>query len=81
MIVITRKLVSIDDEAYATDLIASWKNGNKSDVINKLASDHPGLTALVIVQGCTDRLLSVSDCNEIANRLTDARRELLLASE
>lgn len=81
MIVITRKLISIDDEVSYTDLIESWKNGNKTDVLDKLAGDHAGLTALMLVQGSHDRLLTVADCNEITNKLIDRRRELLLASE
>lgn len=81
MIVITRQLVSIDDEVSARELALSWKNGNKSDVLNKLKGDHPGLTALLIVQCSQDRLLTVEDCNEITTSLIEARRELLLASE
>jgi hypothetical protein len=70
--------IKIDDSVSYTDIIESWKNGNKSDVIRKLANDHAGLTALVLVQGSQDRLLTLSDCNEITNRLIDARRETVV---
>jgi hypothetical protein len=81
MIVITRKLISIDDEVSASDLIDSWNNGNKSDVLDKLANDHAGLTAMVLVTGATDKRLSLAACNEITNKLIDRRRDLMLASE
>ena len=36
----------IDPEVAASDLVKSWKNGNKKSVIDALKNDHPGLTAL-----------------------------------
>ena len=67
----------IDLDVCASELAESWINGNKSWVISMLKNDHPGLTALLIVQfgPFGDNLLSVSDCNEIANRVIDDRAE------
>ena len=65
----------IDCEVSASELIESWKNGNTGYVIDKLARDHAGLAAVMIVQGAQDRTLTVSDCNSIANLLIDKRRE------
>jgi hypothetical protein len=81
MIIITRKCIRIDDQVSANDLIDSWKNGNKSYVLNKLANDHPGLTAMVIITGAIEKRLTLADCNEITNRLIDMRLELLINDE
>ncbi len=77
MIMITRHLIAIDDEVSADSLIEAWKNGNKTDVLNKLANDHAALTALVLVTGATDKRLTLADCNEITNKLIDRRVAML----
>lgn len=72
------KLVgTIDPEVLVNELVESWINGNKNDVITALSHDHPGLTAMVLTAGG----LSSSDRNEITNRLIDIRRELVKSSE
>ena len=68
--------LKIDPDASYRELCEAWKNGNKVDVLDKLANDHAGLTAIVIVQGSQDRLLTLSDCNEICNGLIDRRRRI-----
>ncbi len=41
-----------------------------------------GPAAMIVeIAGAAGSQLNLTDCNEIANRLIDARRELLLASE
>lgn len=67
---------TIDPDALVSELIESWVNGNHSTVIHQLATDHPALVALMIVQGAQDKTLTLSDCNSIANRLSDHRLEL-----
>lgn len=68
--------MKIDTDILAQEIIDSWVNGNITWVIDKLSTDHAGLTALVLVQGASDRSLSLADCNSIANRLIDRRQEL-----
>lgn len=68
---------TIDLEVSASELAESYINGNRNGVIQQLENDHPGLTALLLVQhgpGCGGKL-SQSDCNTITNRLLDARAE------
>lgn len=67
---------TIDPDALVSELIESWVNGNHSTVIHQLATDHPALVAMMIVQGAQDKTLTISDCNTIANRLSDHRVEL-----
>ena len=65
----------IDPDANALELAQSWVSGNHNDVIHQLKTDHPGLTAAVIVQGTHDRILTAADCNTITNMLIDDRVE------
>jgi hypothetical protein len=65
--------MKIDPEVSVSELLDNWVNGNRSYVIAKLESDHPGLTALFIVQGTIDGCLKASDCNSVCNRLIDCR--------
>jgi hypothetical protein len=71
---------TIDPEVSVMDLLKSYKEGDKS-VLDKLEQDHPGLTALFITLGCTERLLSIGDVNTVTNFLKDKRRQRLLESE
>jgi len=64
---------TINPDAITTELIDAWKAGQEAQVINCLAADHPGLTAVMIVQGLHDRSLTGSDANSIANQLIDSR--------
>ena len=68
--------MKIDPDVTASELIESWINGNLAYVIDALSSDHPGLTAMVIVQGIHDRLLDAGDVNSITNMLLDRRVSL-----
>ena len=68
---------TIDPDAIASELAESWINGNKNDVIKTLSTDHPALTALVLL----DRVLMRPDRNEITNRLIDHRVDTLRSIE
>lgn len=74
MNIISRRL-TIDPEVSASELVESFVNGNKKDVINALKQDHPALTALFLytAQG----KLSESDINYIINTLIDDRMSLV----
>ena len=63
------------NEPNVAELIESWINGNRSYVIDVLEANHPSLTAVMIVQGCSDETLSRADANSIANILTDRNVE------
>jgi hypothetical protein len=68
----------IDLDTSAQELAEQWRNGNCNAVIRALQGDHPGLTALLIVQlgpCCGEGYLSADDCRRIANRLIDNRAE------
>lgn len=70
---------TIDLDTSARGLAEQWLNGNTSDVINALASDHPGLAAVLITRHgpcCGDGYLTAIDCRVIAQRLLDRRGEL-----
>lgn len=71
-------IAKIDLEVSARELVATYINGNRNEVIDALSTDHPGLLALVLVQGVQDGKLSRSDFNTIANRVIDRRRDLCL---
>lgn len=69
--------ITIDVDANVSEMIESWKNGNLTHVINALASDHAGLTAVLLVQGLADGTLTRTDTNRIANMLIDRRVEMV----
>jgi hypothetical protein len=71
----------ISPDTTVSSLIESWINGNRKDVINTLADDHPGLTAVLIVQGLADGRLKRTDANAIANLLIDRRVDMLREEE
>lgn len=79
MICITHRLIAIDDEITASELLASWRDGCYTHVLNKLSADHAGLTALFFAVAIEEGSLTVGDRNEITNGLVDRRRELLLS--
>ncbi len=65
--------MKIDPEANVMDMLRSWTNGNRNDVIEALANDHPGLTAMFLVTGIGEKMLSRADANHITNTLIDRR--------
>lgn len=67
----------IDPDITVNQLLTQWQNGNKTEVFNALENDHPGLTAMFVTTGCTQRRLTVLDCNILTNILMDRRREKL----
>jgi hypothetical protein len=73
---VTNRVVVLDEGIDAEFLIVSWINGNKRYVIDKLKNDHPALTALVITEGAKSKRLTLSDVNSIVNMLIDDRVEL-----
>lgn len=65
----------LEDVPSARELCSQWKNGNKTEVITTLAEAHPCVTALLLVTGATEKLLTLEDCNSITNLLVDTRTE------
>lgn len=65
-------------EITVTELVEMWQSRKKTEVIDILKNDHPGLTAVFLVQASQDGHLKRTDLNEIANLLIDARREVFL---
>lgn len=64
----------IDPDITSRQLITQWKAGEHKQVIRALASDHPGLAALLLVQGFQDKQLKLTDLNHITNELVDLRK-------
>lgn len=73
--------MNINPEIGYTEVIAMWKSGDHRRFVEILENDHPGLTALVIVQGCQDGNLTRNDANRIANLLIDSRQEMFKRGE
>ena len=71
----------IDPEITATDIFRLWRDGRYEEAIDILEKDHPALTALVLVQGSHDRVLSASHCNSIVNLLIERRQKQVQAAE
>ena len=67
-----RHQITIDDEANAQQLVDSFRNGNKKSVVNYLATDHAGLTGLVLHIVREDE----SMFNEIVNGLINDRMKI-----
>ena len=65
--------MTIDPEINVAQLQDKWTNGDCSDVLNALSNDHPGLTALFLLEGIRSKRLNQSDCNVIVNHLIDQR--------
>jgi len=65
--------MKIDPDANVMDMLRAWENGNRNDVIKTLADDHPGLTAMFLVTGIGEKMLSRVDANYITNTLMDKR--------
>lgn len=76
MIVVTKRLVAIDVEISVSQMIENWKNGNCKEVLEALKEDHPGLTAMFMLEGIRSKVLKEIDCNRIANILIEDRMEL-----
>lgn len=64
----------IDGDITVKELADMWLNGNRKEVIDRLENDHPGLTAMLLIQGRLDHDLGATDCNAIANMLMDRRK-------
>lgn len=69
--------ITIDPDAQARAIIDSWINGNRNEVIQALANDHAGLTALVLYMGFEENQLSVNDLRILINNLIDLRIEIV----
>lgn len=59
------------------ELWDKWNRGDFQEVVDFLATAHPARTAVFIVQGAQDRVLTTTDCNLLTNRLM----EKLIASQ
>ena len=66
----------IYDDHKVSEMIESYVNGNKNDVIQILDSDHPALAAMFIYTAITSKKLDRGDVNTIVNRLLEKRTEL-----
>jgi hypothetical protein len=73
--------MQIDQNATATDLFAQWDRGDRAGVIGRLEGDHPGLTALFLVVGRTQRRLSAPDAKAVMDLLVRRRTEALAKGE
>lgn len=67
--------MKIDPEVNVMDLLTNWVNGNRKDVLCSLENDHPGLTAMFLITGIGEKMLSRTDCNIVTNLLMDQRIE------
>lgn len=65
--------MTIDPEISIAQLQEKWTSGNCTAVLDALSNDHPGLTALFLVEGIRTKRLNQSDCNVIVNHLIDQR--------
>ena len=68
--------MKIDPEVSVMELLESFNNGNIKSVVDALADDHPGLTAMFLVTGIGEKMLDRSDANTITNMLMDRRIEM-----
>jgi len=66
----------IDPEANVMDMLRSWENGNRNEVIAALADDHPGLTAMFLSFGIKEKILNLAEFNTVVNLLSDKRVEM-----
>jgi len=74
----------INPEITVSDLLLLWQLGGEDNceaVLHALANDHPGLTAMFINVGCTERKLTTADVNRITNELIDVRVALVRNSD
>ena len=69
--------MTINPDINVEQLLTNWTNGQKSSVFDALSNDHPGLTALVLVEGIRRNVLKVTDVNRIVNILIERRVEAL----
>ena len=65
--------MTIGPEISIAHLQEKWTSGNSAAVLTALSNDHPGLTALFLLEGIRSKRLNQSDCNVIANYLIDQR--------
>jgi len=63
----------VDLDVSARDLVETWINGNRNEVIKALTDDHPGLTALFLHHALEKKGFDRSDFNTVVNRLIDYR--------
>jgi len=68
--------IQIDPDVLVTELCGSWIDGNKNEVIQQLATDHAGLTALFLCVGISDHGFNRGTLNEVTSRLNDIRTEI-----
>jgi hypothetical protein len=73
--------MTINPDINVEQLLTNWTNGQKSSVFDALSNDHPGLTALVLMEGIRRKVLKVTDVNHIVNILIDRRVEALHEQE
>ena len=73
--------MTIDPEISIAQLHEKWTSGNFAAVLNALSNDHPGLTALFLLEGIRSKMLNQADCNGIVNHLIDQRAAQLRQQE
>jgi len=57
------------------ELLRKWSDGRQAEVIRTLVAAHPCVTAVMLVTGTTEGLLTLADCNAITNLLVDNRMD------
>lgn len=67
--------MKINPDAIASDLINAWINGNRTDTIDALNDDHPGLTAMFYVVALTEKRLKLADYESIQDQLASRRKD------
>lgn len=63
-----------------SELLETWRNGNRKDVIDVLESSHPCVTALFLTTGIADKQLGGADRNIVTNMLLDRKIEQNMSS-
>jgi len=58
-----------------SELIETWINGNRKEVIANLSQRHPAVAAHFILEGAQSGL-DVGDCNSVVNMLTEDQMEI-----
>lgn len=62
-----------DDIVSYTKLCRQWRNGECEQVLEMLEAAEPCVTAMLLVQGSLDGLLTTQECFTITNKLVDRK--------
>jgi hypothetical protein len=67
--------MTIDPDLTVSELLAAWRLGEREQVLDILAGDHPGLAALFLSQVAREIGLGLTAFNTAVNGLIDRRVE------